>query len=79
MEAYQFGNRDFFTNAIMYLNEDEDILAAREKEWIVRTLNKEKVSAQRLYWQFLLTILPLSLIWATYFFGLRWRKRQFAA
>ena len=79
MEAYQFGNRDFFTNAIMYLNEDEDVLAAREKEWIVRTLNKEKVSAQRLYWQFLLTILPLGLIWATYFFGLRWRKRQFAA
>jgi gliding-associated putative ABC transporter substrate-binding component GldG len=79
MEAYQFGNRDFFTNAIMYLNEDEDILAAREKEWIVRTLNKEKVSAQRLYWQFLLTILPLSLIWATYFFSLRWRRRQFAA
>ena len=79
MEAYQFGNRDFFTNAIMYLNEDEDLLAAREKEWIVRTLNKEKVTAQRFYWQFTLTILPLCLIWATYFVGLKWRKRQFAA
>ncbi len=79
MENYQFGNRDFFTNAIAYLNEPEDILATREKEWIVRTLNKEKVAANRLFWQMMLTILPLCLIWAAYFLGLSWRKRQFAA
>jgi len=44
-----------------YLNEPEDILATREKEWIVRTLNKEKVAANRLFWQMMLTILPLML------------------
>lgn len=79
MEGYQFGNRDFFMNAITYLNEPEDILAAREKEWIIRTLNQEKVAANRLFWQLILTILPLCLIWATYYLGLSWRKRQFAA
>ncbi len=79
MEAYQFGNRDFFTNAITYLNEPEDILAAREKEWIVRTLNKEKVVLDKLFWQWMLTIVPLCMIAATYYLGLYWRKRQFAA
>lgn len=79
MEAYQFGNRDFFTNAIAYLNEPEDILAAREKEWIIRTLNKEKVAEGRLFWQLMLTIVPLCLIWLAYYIGLSWRKRQFAA
>lgn len=79
MEAYQFGNRDFFTNAIAYLNEPEDILATRDKEWIVRTLNQEKIAKYRLYWQVLLTILPLLILWVAYFVGISYRKRQFAA
>jgi gliding-associated putative ABC transporter substrate-binding component GldG len=79
MEAYQFGNRDFFTNAIAYLNESEDILAARDKEWIVRTLNQEKIAQYRLYWQVLLTILPMLILWVAYFVGISYRKRQFAA
>ena len=79
MEAYQFGNRDFFTNAIAYLNEPEDILATRDKEWIVRTLNQEKIAQYRLYWQVLLTILPLLILWVAYFVGISYRKRQFAA
>ena len=79
MEAYQFGNRDFFTNTIAYLNEPEDILAARDKEWIVRTLNQEKIAKYRLYWQVLLTILPLFVLWVAYYLGISYRKRQFAA
>lgn len=79
MEAYQFGNRDFFTNAIAYLNEPEDILAARDKEWILRTLNQEKVTQYRLYWQLLLVIAPLLLLWLAYLVGIAYRKRQFAA
>jgi hypothetical protein len=79
MEDHQFGNRDFFTNAIAYLNEPEDILAAREKEWVLRTLNQEKVKSGRLYWQIMLTIVPLLFLWAAYYIGLLIRKRQFAA
>lgn len=79
MEAYQFGNRDFFTNAITYLNETEDILASREKEWIVRTLNKEKVAQYRIYWQCILTLAPLCLLWLAFYISKAWRKAQFAA
>lgn len=79
MEAYQFGNKDFFTNAIAYLNEPVDILAARDKEWILRTLNQEKVANYKLYLQLLLTIFPLLLLWLAYYAGSIYRKRQFAA
>ena len=79
MEGYQFGNRDFFTNAIAYLNESEDILAARDKEWIVRTLNQEKITKYRIYWQAILTIFPLIILWLAYYAGISFRKRQFAA
>lgn len=79
MEAYQFGNRDFFTNAIAYLNEPIDILATRNKEWILRTLNKEKVEKYRLHWQLLLIILPLLILWLGFYAGRSYRKRQFAA
>jgi ABC-2 type transport system permease protein len=78
MENYQFGNRTFFTNAIAYLNEPEELMTARDKEWVVRTLNKEKVSANRLFWQILLTAVPLILLWLAYYTGLRIRKGQFA-
>ena len=79
MENYQFGNRTFFTNAIAYLNEPEELMTARDKEWVVRTLNKEKVSTNRLFWQILLTVVPLILLWLAYYTGLRIRKGQFAA
>lgn len=79
MEAYQFGNKDFFTNAIAYLNEPVDILAARDKEWILRTLNQEKVANYKMYLQLLLTIFPLLLLWLAYYAGSIYRKRQFAA
>jgi hypothetical protein len=79
MEGYQFGNRDFFTNAVAYLNESEDILAARDKEWIVRTLNQEKITKYRIYWQAILTIFPLIILWLAYYAGISYRKRQFAA
>jgi gliding-associated putative ABC transporter substrate-binding component GldG len=79
MEDHQFGNRDFFTNAIAFLNEPKDILAAREKEWVLRTLNEEKVKSNRLFWQIMLTIAPLFILWLAYYLGLWNRKRQFAA
>jgi hypothetical protein len=79
MENYQFGNRTYITNAIAYLNEPEELMTARDKEWVVRTLNKEKVSTNRLFWQILLTVVPLILLWLAYYTGLRIRKGQFAA
>jgi len=54
-------------------------MTSRDKEWVVRTLNKEKVSANRLFWQILLTAVPLILLWLAYYTGLRIRKGQFAA
>jgi len=77
-EAYQFGNRDFFTNAIVYLNEPVDILEARNKQLVLRLLNREKVSAQKTAWQFILTLGPIIALSFGQLFWLFYRKRQFA-
>lgn len=78
-EGYQFGNRDFFTNAIMYMNEPVDLLEARNKQLVLRLLNKQKLNEQRTYWQFVLVLSPILVISLGQFFWVFYRKRQFAA
>jgi gliding-associated putative ABC transporter substrate-binding component GldG/gliding motility-associated ABC transporter permease protein GldF len=78
-EDYQFGNREFFTNCILYVNEPVDVLEARNKQLVLRLLNREKVAQLRVVWQLLLTLGPVFLLglwqWAWNYS----RKRQFAA
>ena len=55
----QFGNKDFLLNAVDYLLDDTGIIDLRNKTLQINLLDKQKVSKERLFWQFLNVILPL--------------------
>lgn len=77
-DQVQFGNKEFFNNAIVYLNEPINLLDARNKQYVLRTLNKEKVEQQKLYWQLGLCLGPLFIFGLLQFIWIKYRKSQFA-
>ena len=77
-EEYQFGNRSFFVNAIEYLNEPAGLLESRDKQVVLRLLNKEKVAENRLFWQILLLMGPICILLFVFFGWTKYRSTQFA-
>ncbi|MCX6331918.1 MAG: gliding motility-associated ABC transporter substrate-binding protein GldG [Bacteroidetes bacterium] len=78
-ESYQFANRDFFMNAIQYLNEPGGILESRNKGIVLRVLDKAKVQESRVFWQLLLLLGPLFILAILYFGWNRYRQARFGA
>ncbi|OWY17620.1 gliding motility-associated ABC transporter substrate-binding protein GldG [Sphingobacteriales bacterium UPWRP_1] len=73
-----FANKDLVLNAIEWLNDDNGIIAARNKDIKLRLLDKPRVAESKLQWQLLNLLLPLALV---LLFGLGynfWRKRRYA-
>ncbi len=78
LENYRFANRDFFLNSIDYLVSNSGIFESRNKDFVLRILDKKKVAEQRTMWQFINIALPIAII---ILFGLvfqYWRKQRFA-
>jgi hypothetical protein len=78
-ESYQFANRDFFVNAIQYLNEPVGLLESRNKGIVLRLLDKTKVSEHRLFWQWMLLLGPVVLLSIFFYFWTQYRQRLFGA
>lgn len=73
-----FANKDLIVNAIEWLNDDNGIIAARNKDIKLRLLDKPRVAEGKLQWQLINILLPLALV---LLFGLAfnlWRKRRYA-
>lgn len=58
----QFGNRDFLTNAVLYLADDEGLIALREKTIALRLLNDKRAHDERTKIQIISTITPILLL-----------------
>lgn len=58
-ENYQFANKEFLSNAIEYLMDDNGIIEARGKEVKLRLLDTVKAEEEKGMWQFLNIALPL--------------------
>lgn len=54
-----FGNKDFLLNAVDYLLDNKGLLSIRNKSLDIKLLNKEKISKEKGFWQFINIILPL--------------------
>jgi ABC-2 type transport system permease protein len=54
-----YGNSDFFLNAMNYLCDENNLLEIRSRELKIRLLDKEKISNERLKWQFINLLLPV--------------------
>ncbi len=59
---YTFANEGLILNMLAYLTEEEGLIIARNKEVKIRPLDKEKISAERMFWQLLNIVLPLVLL-----------------
>ena len=74
----QFGNKDFLLNAISYLNDDTGLMQIRNRELVVRMLDKNKIYTQRTMWVFINTAIPLLLLIAFSIVFIWLRKRKYA-
>ena len=73
-----FANKDFVMNAIDYLLDDNGVITARNKEVVLRPLDKVALQDEREYWQGINRIIPIVvLILAGLLKGFL-RKRQYA-
>ncbi|HEX7692020.1 MAG TPA: gliding motility-associated ABC transporter substrate-binding protein GldG [Sediminibacterium sp.] len=59
LENYRFANREFFLNAMDYLVSDNHLFESRNKDFILRLLDKRKVAEQRTTWQFINIVVPI--------------------
>ena len=62
LEGYRFANREFFLNCIDYLASNNNLFESRNKEVILRLLDKRKLEEQRTLWQFLNIALPVFIV-----------------
>ncbi len=62
LENYRFANREFFLNSIDYLVSNNNLFESRNKDFILRLLDKTKVEAQKTTWQFINIVLPVLLV-----------------
>ncbi len=59
MENYRFANREFFLNSIDYLVSTNNLFETRNKEFVLRLLDKKKLQEHRLEWQLINIGLPI--------------------
>ena len=73
----QFSNRDFVTNAVLWLTDSEGLIGLREKSVVLRLLNDKRAHEKRAQIQAVSVILPISIL--ALIGGLVWiiRKRRY--
>lgn len=77
-ENYRFANREFMLNCIDYLANTSKLYESRNKEFVLRLLDKKKVETQKALWQFINIGLPVALT-LLLGFCIQWmRKRSYA-
>ncbi|NOQ27446.1 MAG: gliding motility-associated ABC transporter substrate-binding protein GldG [Bacteroidales bacterium] len=57
-----YGNKEFVMNAVHYLVDESGILDIRSREFKLRTLNKSKISEEKIKWKIINTVLPIVFI-----------------
>ncbi len=79
MENYRFANKEFLANSVDYLVSGNRLFETRNKDFVLRLLDKKKLSEEKTFWQLMNIGLPLGLV---LLLGLliQWRRKtKFAA
>ena len=74
----QFANKDFILNCLEYLIDNTGILETRNKEVKLRLLDKVKVENEKLKWQIINIVVPISIIIIVGLIFNYYRKRKYA-
>jgi gliding-associated putative ABC transporter substrate-binding component GldG len=75
---YQFANRDFILNCLEYLVNEGGVMETRNKDFVLRVLDTQKVTEQKTLWQFINTGLPVLLVLIFGFIYQQIRKRKYS-
>ena len=75
----EYGNVDFFLNAMNYLTDDIDMLSIRARELKMRLLDTNLIKKSKTKWQLINTVLPLILVIAFGFLQVYFRKRKYSS
>ncbi|MBU3744652.1 MAG: gliding motility-associated ABC transporter substrate-binding protein GldG, partial [Sediminibacterium sp.] len=76
-ENYRFANRDFFLNALDYLVSERKLYESRNKDFVLRLLDKNRVEKERITWQLINIILPIVLLLLIAFSMQQFRKKKY--
>jgi ABC-2 type transport system permease protein len=76
-ENYRFANREFLLNSIDYITSSNNLFEARNKDFVLRLLDKTKVEDQKTMWQFINIALPVLLVVLSGIFFQWQRKRKY--
>ena len=57
-----FGNKEFLTNAVFYLNDDQEIMQLRGRSLKLRLLDKVKLREEKEFWRWINVLLPLVIV-----------------
>ncbi len=71
----RFGNKDFLLNAVDYLLDDTGLIQLRSKSIDLVVLNKEKITKDKGFWQFINIVMPLLLL-TIFGFGFRYYLKR---
>jgi len=72
-ENYQFANKEFLMNALDYMVNGNGILDTRTKDFTLRLLNKQKITAEKTTWQLVNILVPILLV---LLFGFVYQQRR---
>ncbi len=75
MENYRFANREFLTNSIDYLVANNHLFESRNKDFVLRLLDKKKLLEQKTMWQVANIAIPLILVLLLALI-LQWRRKS---
>lgn len=77
-DNYRFANRDFLLNALDYLVSERKLYESRNKDFVLRLLDKKRVEEERGYWQVLNLLGPLVILILLALLLNNYRKKKFA-
>ena len=75
---YTFANRDLLLNMIAYLVDENGLIRTRNKEIKIRPLDREQASSEKLTWQIINLILPVTLLVMYGVARYYWRRKKFS-
>ena len=76
---YTFANRELLMNALSHLTQNNGLIQARNKQVMIRPLNKSLIQEGRTKWQVINLVIPLVILLGYGLFRVYWRKRKFAS
>lgn len=75
--GYTFANQELIMNMVAYLADEAGVINARNKQVKIRPLDKEMIKNDRLFWQLMNLVLPLTLVILFGLLKIYLRKRKF--